>query len=473
MNEPLPGRLVGKVSHLIQETDRGLVHTAGTPWAEGDSTRGTALLPLYYPRDAVLARAKTAIIESPRLRPSALTAGRDRAITLFRAWIIVPRAGRRDFHDRQQPNTTGCGGAWRRGAAGGLGPRAGAAVAAGSGPGAAARPGPRPSTRAAACSGCARTGPSPLAAASAARSTALFRRRRPAAPSAPPDSGPFFDVELDFLKPHLKNQLDRHGHVPRRIDGHVPDARRVAALDRGAALRGRLQLRRRLRQPVGRLPLPRLRRQRDRDRRPTGRSTSAAGCPSNQFDFDYTSGRYSPGPFWDLKWPHRRPPGRRLSSTPAPTTASPAEGQQQLPRRRPALRRGRRAAHRPGARPGPVRPRRRRRPGRRDPAAVPARDWTATTFFGDDERRRTQSVPTLTLQAGLSYTPPRMDFLHFTAGYQFEQWWNIGRLGRLARRADRPGVLPARRVGLLIWCISSPLPEVVFAAHPNPSAKRR
>jgi hypothetical protein len=54
--------------------------------------------------------------------------------------------------------------------------------------------------------------------------------------------------------------------------------------------------------------------------------------------------------------------------------------------------------------------------------------------------RRTQSVPTLTLQAGLSYTPPTMSNLHLTTGYQFERWWYLGQLGPLG-----DGTQPASR----------------------------
>ncbi len=46
-------------------------------------------------------------------------------------------------------------------------------------------------------------------------------------------------------------------------------------------------------------------------------------------------------------------------------------------------------------------------------------------------------MPAVNLQAGFRYTPARMDFLHITTGYEFEQWWNIGRLG--ASRGDLTG----------------------------------
>ena len=40
--------------------------------------------------------------------------------------------------------------------------------------------------------------------------------------------------------------------------------------------------------------------------------------------------------------------------------------------------------------------------------------------------RKTLAVPTLQAQVGLSYTPPRMDWLRFRAGYQFERWFDFG-----------------------------------------------
>jgi hypothetical protein len=48
---------------------------------------------------------------------------------------------------------------------------------------------------------------------------------------------------------------------------------------------------------------------------------------------------------------------------------------------------------------------------------------------GQTEVRHTQSVPILNVRAGLSYVPPRWETLRFSAGYQFEQWWYLGRVG--------------------------------------------
>jgi hypothetical protein len=57
---------------------------------------------------------------------------------------------------------------------------------------------------------------------------------------------------------------------------------------------------------------------------------------------------------------------------------------------------------------------------------------------------RTQTVPYLNLQAGLSYAPPALPGLKLTAGYTFEDYFNVGRLG-----ADQDGVSSSR--GELWW----------------------
>jgi hypothetical protein len=51
------------------------------------------------------------------------------------------------------------------------------------------------------------------------------------------------------------------------------------------------------------------------------------------------------------------------------------------------------------------------------------------TIGGETDVRHTQSVPILTIRAGVSYSPPRWETLRFSAGYQFEQWWYLGRAG--------------------------------------------
>jgi hypothetical protein len=43
--------------------------------------------------------------------------------------------------------------------------------------------------------------------------------------------------------------------------------------------------------------------------------------------------------------------------------------------------------------------------------------------------QRTQTVPVISLQAGLNYNPPGLPYLHFSTGYEFERWWSLGRVG--------------------------------------------
>jgi hypothetical protein len=61
-----------------------------------------------------------------------------------------------------------------------------------------------------------------------------------------------------------------------------------------------------------------------------------------------------------------------------------------------------------------------------------------TTNMALETDRRYQSVPTLTLQAGLGYTPPSLPNLHFTTGYQFENYWYLGQLGETSNGTVPP-----------------------------------
>jgi hypothetical protein len=56
-------------------------------------------------------------------------------------------------------------------------------------------------------------------------------------------------------------------------------------------------------------------------------------------------------------------------------------------------------------------------------------DGDGNLLVGATDQRHTQSVPTLNIRTGLSYSPPRWETLRFSAGYQFEQWWFLGDLG--------------------------------------------
>jgi hypothetical protein len=59
--------------------------------------------------------------------------------------------------------------------------------------------------------------------------------------------------------------------------------------------------------------------------------------------------------------------------------------------------------------------------------SVTGADGTLTV--AELERRRTQAVPVLGAQVGLSYTPPSLPNLHFSTGYDFEYYWYLGQLG--------------------------------------------
>jgi hypothetical protein len=39
------------------------------------------------------------------------------------------------------------------------------------------------------------------------------------------------------------------------------------------------------------------------------------------------------------------------------------------------------------------------------------------------------SVPTLAVEAGVSFSPPDWNYSRFQAGYLWEEFWQVGRLG--------------------------------------------
>jgi hypothetical protein len=55
-----------------------------------------------------------------------------------------------------------------------------------------------------------------------------------------------------------------------------------------------------------------------------------------------------------------------------------------------------------------------------------AADGTQTG--GTTRLRHAQPVPVLALQAGVTWSPPGSQHLRFTAGYTFEDWWNVGEI---------------------------------------------
>ncbi len=59
-----------------------------------------------------------------------------------------------------------------------------------------------------------------------------------------------------------------------------------------------------------------------------------------------------------------------------------------------------------------------------------------TTVGGSFFLRRTQTVPVFTLRTGLSYTPANLSQWRFMVGYEFEDWWNVGRVPGEASRGS-------------------------------------
>jgi hypothetical protein len=59
---------------------------------------------------------------------------------------------------------------------------------------------------------------------------------------------------------------------------------------------------------------------------------------------------------------------------------------------------------------------------------VTVRDPTSGVLSGAASQQQSQFAPSLAVQAGLSWTPAWRPSAHLRAGYQFEQWYNIGRV---------------------------------------------
>jgi hypothetical protein len=145
----------------------------------------------------------------------------------------------------------------------------------------------------------------------------------------------------------------------------------------------------------------------------------------NQFDLDYGSAPFSPGPFWDLKWRI----GARLADVFFDSRVSAGVFDQRASNNfvgagpHFALDAERRVGLLPGfAAFGSI-------DGGVLVGQIHQRFEDAAAFSSQNTQQRTQSVPVLTLKAGFSYTPPRLEFVHFTTGYEFERWWDLARLG--------------------------------------------
>jgi hypothetical protein len=53
--------------------------------------------------------------------------------------------------------------------------------------------------------------------------------------------------------------------------------------------------------------------------------------------------------------------------------------------------------------------------------------FTPVSAQANGTKRGTQTVPMLDAQTGLRYTPPSLPTLHFAAGYQYEEWFYLGK----------------------------------------------
>jgi hypothetical protein len=65
-----------------------------------------------------------------------------------------------------------------------------------------------------------------------------------------------------------------------------------------------------------------------------------------------------------------------------------------------------------------------------------------STTFNDGETRNSgsQGVPTVNVQAGLSWQPPQCKGVSFFLGYQYEHWWSIGQLGDSSAEVTDQGI---------------------------------
>jgi hypothetical protein len=52
---------------------------------------------------------------------------------------------------------------------------------------------------------------------------------------------------------------------------------------------------------------------------------------------------------------------------------------------------------------------------------------TGGAVGGADRQRTTAGVGILQVEAGLNWSPPNWRSVRFSAGYHFEQWWELGR----------------------------------------------
>jgi hypothetical protein len=244
------------------------------------------------------------------------------------------------------------------------------------------------------------------------------------------EQGWFFNTELEFLKPVVRNRLNGTVTFPDGFTNRV----QVPQTKLDWTVAPQFELGYRFPDSFGDLSAS----YRFLTSEGTGALPSLVGAIAlrsrldvNQVDLDYSSARFSPGPFWDLKWRV----GARLADVYFDSRESFSVFDQQTSNNffgagpHFALEAERRIGLLPGFAAF----------GKVDGAVMVGqirqhfRDGgvqiDGSPLNADDREQRTQSVPMLTFKAGLSYTPPRLEYLHFTTGYEFERWWNLARVG--------------------------------------------
>jgi hypothetical protein len=244
------------------------------------------------------------------------------------------------------------------------------------------------------------------------------------------EQGLFFNTELEFLKPAVKNRLNGTITHP---DGSTNNVQ-VPQANLDWTVAPRFELGYRFPDGFGDFSAS----YRFLTSEGNGVEASPVGALDlrsrldiNQVDLDYASARFSPGPFWDLKWRV----GARLADVYFDSRRSFDVFYQQASNNffgagpHFALEAERRIGLLPGFAAfgsidggvliGQVRQHFQEGGMQND----------GTPFSFDDREQRTQSVPMVTLRAGFSYTPPRLEYLHLSTGYEFERWWNLARLG--------------------------------------------
>jgi hypothetical protein len=61
-------------------------------------------------------------------------------------------------------------------------------------------------------------------------------------------------------------------------------------------------------------------------------------------------------------------------------------------------------------------------------------------FGGAGDDRVTKSIPTLSAQIGLGWSPLGGDHLRFSAGYLYEHWWMLGDIGSSRAELEDQGI---------------------------------